>query len=176
MRYVINFDKTINQFVPHYIGGRKLILLLQALMKPLQSVNSAFSAWAKETRIEASMTSQIFKFEWYLNRKFGKYFLNQGSRIVISNSKKVGVPIYSQSANIDPNEHLVTYRESEGKDMGTAFYREHENSGSNNISFIVSSPQIDTTKITTEDYESMLSACIEKYRLAGKTYMIKYNS
>lgn len=176
MRYFINFDKTINQFVPHYIGGRKLILLLQALMKPLQSVNEAFSTWAKETRIEASMTSQIFKFEWYLNRKFGKYFLNPGSRIVISNSNKTGVPIYYQSANINQDEHLVMYNESNGTETGKVFYREHENVGSNNISFIVSSPQIDTTKISIKDYESMLYACIEKYRLAGKTYMIKYNN
>lgn len=34
MRYVIDFAKTINRLVPYYIGGRKLILYLQALMKP----------------------------------------------------------------------------------------------------------------------------------------------
>ena len=74
MRYAINFDKTINRLVPYYIGGRRLILYLQALMKPLQEANDAFVEYAKETRIEASMTSQKFKFEWFLNRKFSKYF------------------------------------------------------------------------------------------------------
>lgn len=82
MRYFINFDKTINQLVPYYIGGRKLILYLQALMSPLRRVNDDFVEYAKETRIEAAMTSQIFKFEWYLNRKFKKYFAN-GGRIAI---------------------------------------------------------------------------------------------
>ena len=70
MRYYINFDKTINQLVPYYIGGRKLILYLQALMSPLRRLNDDFVSYAKETRIEAAMTSQIFKFEWFLNHKF----------------------------------------------------------------------------------------------------------
>lgn len=61
MRYFINFDKTVNQFVPHYLGGRKLILFLQSILVPLQQLNKEFSEWAKEKRIEASMTSQIFK-------------------------------------------------------------------------------------------------------------------
>lgn len=99
MRYFINFDKTINQLVPYYLGGRKLILYLQALMSPLRKLNDGFVEYAKETRIEASMTSQIFKFEWYLNRKFSKYFLN-GGVISIKNSEGLGVPIYNESANI----------------------------------------------------------------------------
>ena len=93
MRYYINFDKTINQLTPAYIGGRKLILFMKSLAHPLRALNDAFVEWAKETRIEASMTSQIFKFEWYLNRKFSKYFVNQSNRIAITNVVPTGVPI-----------------------------------------------------------------------------------
>ena len=100
MRYYINFDKTINQLVPYYIGGRKLILYLQALMSPLRRLNDDFVSYAKETRIEAAMTSQIFKFEWFLNHKFSKYFAHGGS-ISIKNTAVLGVPIYKESANID---------------------------------------------------------------------------
>lgn len=89
MRYKINFDKTINQLVPYYIGGRKLILYLQALMKPIQELSNAFSEYAKEQRIETAMTSQIFYFEWFLNRKFSKYFLN-GGQITIKNGERLG--------------------------------------------------------------------------------------
>lgn len=91
MRYYINFDKTINQLVPYYIGGRKLILYLQALMSPLRRLNDDFVSYAKETRIEAAMTSQIFKFEWFLNHKFSKYFAH-GGRISIKNTAVLGVP------------------------------------------------------------------------------------
>lgn len=100
MRYSINFDKTINQLTPHYIGGRKLILLMQALVSPLQILNNDFSEYAVEKRIEASMTSQILPFTWFLNRKFKKYFLQKSGRITITNLATLGVPLYNESADI----------------------------------------------------------------------------
>lgn len=107
MRYAINFDKTINQLTPHYIGGRKLILLMQALVSPLQILNKDFSEYAAEKRIEASMTSQILPFTWFLNRKFKKYFLQKSGRITITNLAMLGVPLYNESADIVQGE---TYR------------------------------------------------------------------
>lgn len=100
MRYTINFDKTVNQLTPHYIGGRKLILLMQALVFPLRSLNADFSNYAREKRIEAAMTSQILPFTWYLNRKFKKFFLNKNAKITITNISTLGVPIYNESADI----------------------------------------------------------------------------
>ena len=35
--YRINTDRLVNQLVPHYLGGRKLILFLQAILQPLNS-------------------------------------------------------------------------------------------------------------------------------------------
>lgn len=172
MRYYISFDKTINQLVPYYIGGRKLILYLQALMKPLRAINDAFVSYAKETKIEAMMTSQKFKFEWYLNRLFSKYF-KDGGHITISNGSHTGVPIYYESADIGDAENLVVYNESEGT-AKTALYHQSEKTNENSYSFIVYSPAVDTTLITKEKYEAMLSHYVDKYRLAGKTYIIKF--
>lgn len=175
MRYYINFDKTINQFVPHYLGGRKLILFLQSLIHPLRSVNDSFVEWAKETRIEASMTSQIFKFEWFLNRKFKKYFLNGEGQISIKNGEKLGVAIYHQSADIADADNLVVYHESEGI-KSEALYYANEKTDESSVSFTVFTPQIDETLITREAYLAMMSYYIDKYRLAGKTYNIKFNA
>lgn len=176
MRYYINFDKTINQFVPHYIGGRKLILLLQSLMSPLQTVNDSFVEWAKETRIEASMTSQIFKFEWFLNRKFKKYFLNGEGQISIKNGEKLGVAIYHQSADIAETDNMVLYQESEGAITGEPLFYADEKTDESSVSFTVFTPQIDEKLITCEAYLAMMSYYIDKYRLAGKTYNIKFNA
>lgn len=176
MRYYINFDKTINQFVPHYLGGRKLILLLQSCLKPLQSVNESFVDWAKETRIEAAMTSQIFKFEWFLNRKFKKYFLNSAGKISIQNGVKLGVPIYHQSADIAQADNMLIYQESEGTRLGETLYYANEKTDESSVSFTVFTPQIDETLITREAYLAMLSYYVDKYRLAGKTYNIKFNA
>lgn len=174
MRYIINFDKTINQFVPHYIGGRKLILYLQALMKPLQTLNDAFSEYAKEQRIEAAMTSQIFYFEWFLNRKFSKYFLN-GGQITIKNSERLGVPIQWEDADVSDSENLLLYKEEENM-KNVALYHSDEQTDESSHSFIVNSPAINTQLISLEKYQAMLSYYIDKYRLSGKTYIIKFNS
>lgn len=176
MRYFINFDKTINQLVPYYLGGRKLILYLQALMSPLRKLNDGFVEYAKETRIEASMTSQIFKFEWYLNRKFGKYFLN-GGVISIENSEGLGVPIYNESANIDTNLNVLIYRGEEPDiKKQLVLYRSDEKTQESSVSFVVTTPQIDTRLISEQKYIAMLKYVIDKYRIANKTYIIKYES
>lgn len=172
MRYVIDFAKTINRLVPYYIGGRKLILYLQALMKPLQEANDAFVEYAKETRIEASMTSQKFKFEWFLNRKFGKYFAN-GGRILIKNSEHLGTPIYYGNASTPLSDHLVMYYASEGNNNVELRYQ-NEKTTEESVSFVVSSPAINTSLISQEKYEAMLRYYIDKYRISGKTYNINY--
>nr|DAU89502.1 MAG TPA: hypothetical protein [Caudoviricetes sp.] len=176
MRYFINFDKTINQLVPYYIGGRKLILYLQALMSPLSRLNDDFVTYAKETRIEAAMTSQIFKFEWYLNRKFRKYFAN-GGRISIKNSESLGAPIYKESANIDVRQNMLVYYDNETDiTRQLVLYRSDEQTEESSVSFIVTTPQIDTKLISEQKYVAMLKYVIDRYRLANKTYIIKYES
>lgn len=175
MRYFINFDKTINQLVPYYLGGRKLILYLQALMSPLRKVNDAFVEYAKETRIEAAMTSQMFKFEWYLNRKFKKYFAN-GGKISIKNSEALGTPIYHKSANIDVEQNMLIFRDKEPDiTRQLILYRSDEQTDESTVSFIVTTPQIDTKLIAEQKYVAMLKYVIDRYRLANKTYIIKYD-
>lgn len=34
--YKIDTDKMVNQLVPHYLGGRRLVLFLQSLLAPLK--------------------------------------------------------------------------------------------------------------------------------------------
>lgn len=175
MRYTINFDKTINQFSPHYLSGRKLILYLQALLKPLQELNTGFVEWAKETRIEATMTSQVFKLEWFLNRKFKKYFEDTSGLISVKNGQRLGVPVYNQSADVSMDENLLLKYESEGERESTVFNYRNELTDENTCSFIVYSPQINTKLISAEEYVSMLAYYVDKYKISGKTYRIKFN-
>lgn len=179
MRYKINFDKTINQLVPYYLGGRKLILFLQSCIKPLQSVNDSFVEWAKETRIEASMTSQIFKFEWFLNRKFKKYFADQNERITIINGGKMGTPIYYQSAtDIPDSEQFIIFGQEEEGESKKLYYS-NELTEDAAFSFTVSCPKLLKSEegllvggITEKEFLSMVSFYVNKYRISGKTYNI----
>lgn len=174
MRYFIDFEKTINQLVPHYLGGRKLILFLQSTMRPLQTVNESFKQWAKNTRIEASMTSQICKLEWFLNLKFSGYFADANSKIYIENEQKsMGAPIYFENPQINQENHMLLYNQSEASEVNLVLYNSDEGAVKNRISFTVVAPAPNTDLITEEKYRAMLSYYIDKYRLAGKTYKIE---
>lgn len=192
MRYAINFDKTINQLVPYYLGGRRLILFLQSCVKPLQKVNELFVEYAKETRIEASMTSQIFKFEWFLNRKFRKYFESQSALITIKNGQKLGVAVYNESASdvaVDDQLKLWKSEESSTPPNAPSFYYNDEKTEGSSHSFLVCVPKLWEQKdangnptgqlrdgITIQQFEAMLSYWVDKYKLAGKSYKIIINT
>ncbi len=178
MRYGINFDKTVNQLVPHYIGGRKLILLLQSILKPLQDLNDVFKYWAAETRIEAAMTSQVIKFEWFLNHKFSKYFLTPGDKISIRTAERVGAELHWENTSASGVQHQVTRFEGESDAVSDnmILFNSNENETAENKSFIVYSPAIDTTKISRADYLAIVGYQIDKYKTAGKTYSIQFNN
>lgn len=185
MRYAINFDRVINQLVPYYLGGRRLILYLQSCIKPLQSINDNFVDWAKETKIEAAMTSQIFKLEWFLNRKFQKYFADTSQRITIKNGEKIGTPIYNQSASdVLDSDQLILYQEQENNSGDTALlFHNNELSEGASYSFLVCCPELWKNEnsgllrdgITEKEFIAMLSHYVDKYRISGKTYKIIFN-
>jgi hypothetical protein len=160
---------------PHYLAGRKLILYLQSLLKPLQIINNEFVEWAKETKIEATMTSQVIKFEWYLNRKLGKYLLNASQQISIKNGERVGVPVYFETADIPQSDNILLKYETEGKKNSIVLNYNGELTEENECSFFVFSPEINTQLISKEEYLALLSYYIDKYRISGKTYKIKFN-
>ncbi len=184
MRYNINFDRTINQLVPYYLGGRKLILFLQSCIKPLQAVNQSFVDWAKETRIEASMTSQTFKLEWFLNRKFSKYFDDQAQKITIKNGEKIGTPIFNQSAqDIPDSEQFVIYEQTDNENDTAVLFHQNELTEENMYSFLVCCPKLwksDSSGLLKDgiaegELISMLAHYIDRYKISGKTYKIIIN-
>lgn len=63
--YKIDTDKMVNQLVPHYLGGRRLVLFLQSLLAPLKSLGAIWEDWATNKRIEAAMTSQVIMLEYF---------------------------------------------------------------------------------------------------------------
>lgn len=169
----INVDRLVNQLVPHYLGGRRLILFLQSCLKPLQTANDRWVEWVQEKKVEASLTSQVILMEYYLNKKFKKYFKDQDKRIIISDSTVPGVPIYFQSAGENISK-FVLYNENEnGKKQ--PFQWQNEKSSSNDVSFIVFCPYVNTDIITEKELSGMISYVIDKYKVAGKSYRIEFN-
>lgn len=169
----INVDRLVNQLVPHYLGGRRLILFLQSCLKPLQTANDRWVEWVQEKKVEASLTSQVILMEYFLNKKFKKYFKDQDKCIIISDGTAPGVPIYFQSAGENISK-FVLYNENEnGKKQ--PFQWQNEKSSSNDVSFIVFCPYVNTSIITEKELTGMISYVIDKYKVAGKSYRIEFN-
>lgn len=177
MRYRLPTDRLTNQLVPHYLSGRKFILFLQSLVWPLKTLNDRFVAFAKEKRIEAAMTSQVFYFEWYLNRKFGQYLADPAQKIYIKESSPIGVDIYFEDAEY-AKPYSVWF---EGEQIITADQAEYprlmhllcEEKAVNRASFMVCVPQIN---IAEHEFVYMLSFAVNTYKIAGKTYLIKIDN
>lgn len=173
MKYTIHFNKTINQLVPYYLNGRKLVLFLQALMSPLQQLNDVFSKWARETRIEAAMTSQVFKLEYFLNLKLQQYFSNKTQRITIKNSYSNGTPIYYEHEDMGTH-HMVMFNQNELTEEKRDLRYEYEDTLNIVYSFLVYAPRPDLSLVSQDAYETQLKFWIDKYKLTNKNYQIIY--
>lgn len=177
MRYRLPTDRLINQLVPHFLPGRKFILFLQSLVWPLKTINDRFVAFAKEKRIEAAMTSQVFYFEWYLNRKFGKHLTDPSQKIFIYESTPIGVDLYFEDAQYSKpftvwfeGEQVIAAEESEKPRL---MHLMDEEKAVNKVSFMVCVSEIN---IPEHEFVYMLSHVVNTYKIAGKTYLIKINS
>jgi hypothetical protein len=177
MRYLLPTDRLINQLVPHYLSGRKYILFLQSLVYPLSSLNGRFVLFAKEKQIEARMTSQTLYFEWYLNRTFRHCLAHPEERIYISESTNMGVEMYHEHVpGAKPftlwkeNEPVTSVKEDE---MPRELYFLTEETTMSKASFMVCVPEI---TISEREFVYMLSYVVNRYKLAGKTCLIKINA
>ena len=174
MRYKLPVDRLVNRLVPHYLPGRRFILFVQSCLYPLQGLNERFRTFARERHIEARMTSQVIYFEWYLNYKFGKYLKDGKDSIFIKESEAVGVDLYHENAEYKRpctiwfgGEEITALREDE---KPRPFYRLAEEKFLNKVSFMVCVPPV---TIPAREFVYMLSYVVNRYKIAGRTYLIK---
>lgn len=172
--YKIDTDRMVNQLVPHYLGGRKLVLYLQSLLTPLKSLGTVWEEWATNKRIEAAMTSQVIMLEYFLNRKFNTYLLDPSQRIVISDGSTPGVPLYWEKASSHKSD-MVLYAKNENASKKQALRWKDEKTATTDYSFVVSCPSVNTKKISEAELTAMISYYVDLYRIAGKKFIVKYN-
>jgi len=174
-RYRLFTDKLANMLVPVFIRGRSHVLWIQSLISPLNTINNEFQAFRVEKAIEASATSQVKYFEWYLDRRFSRYFLDSDNHIKIVHYVDLGVPIFNDG-EIGEIENYI-WDESEEADwlagpadeMPKPIYFEHESLTQIGANFKVVVPELN---IPFADLSKMMSAEINKYVLGGRTYTI----
>lgn len=172
--YRVDTDGLANKLIPHYLGGRRLVLYVQSLLKPLDTLNKTWKEWADEKRIEAAMTSQVIMLEYYLNRKYKKYLTDKSKHIIISDGEVNGVPMYWESSDSTGVDTLTIYQESEGKESSKAFRWKDEKMAESDCSFLVCVPSIDEQRISKDELSAMISYHVSKYRIAGKKFKVIY--
>lgn len=125
--------------------------------------------------MEANMTSQILPFEWYLNYKFSKYLKDPSDRIWICENESKGVDIYheisdySKPFTIWHNREEIT-PDTPDQDLPREFYLIAEEKKLNKVSFVVMVSEI---IVPEREFIYMLSYVVDRYKIAGKTYLIK---
>lgn len=98
----INNAVLIGRLLPFWARGRKISLLLQAILSPLISIHNNFKTWALERFIECHITSQRSSLEWFLKHKLQQHFLNEGDAFFIADG--IDRTICCFSNNIWTNE------------------------------------------------------------------------
>lgn len=169
--YRIDMDILANRLIPHYLGGRKLVLFVQSLLSPLDKLNKWWEEWAYEKRMEAAMTSQPILMENYLTRKFKKYLTDPNGRITITDTPLNGVPLYWQSSG-SMADSPVMYQQSEGKQ--TVFRWQDERTDFGDASFTVNCPAIRTGSISQKEMAAMITYRVKQYCLAGKKFIVTF--
>lgn len=171
-KYDFSIAKTVNRLMPHYLGGRKLILFLQGILYPLQPLQDKFATWAYEKRMEAAMTSQIILFTYFLNYKFRKYFVDKTQSISIDDGDINGLPMYWEIAGYPDNPVLRYEDELVGTEERAVLHYYGEQSETSSVSFVVRCPEIDTNIISLEEMRNMVAFWVARYKLAGKKFKI----
>ena len=172
--YKIDTDRMVKQLVPHYLGGRKLVLYLQSLLAPLKSLGTVWEEWATNKRIEAAMTSQVIMLEYFLNRKFNTYLLDPSQRIVISDGSTPGVPLYWEKASSHKSD-MVLYAKNENASKKQALRWKDEKTATTDSGVVVNCHCVNTKKISEAELTAMISYYVDLYRIAGKKFIVKYN-
>ena len=174
-RYKLFSDKIANMLTPTSQRGRGNILWIQSLLKPLQTLNDTFQSFQKEKTIEANVSSQVLHLTWYLDNKFSQYYQNQGDGIKLLHYVDLGVPIFTPGELGEvPNviwSMTEDYTAAPASEQPRPLYFQFESINAIGASFKVVVPDI---TIPNGDFDIMLRAEIERYRISGKTYVIEH--
>lgn len=82
----IDHAKMVGRLLPFWARGKKMSLLLQALIYPLKYAHTSFQKWALERYIENHITGQKMSLEWYLKYRLKSHFANPEDNFFITQS------------------------------------------------------------------------------------------
>lgn len=152
----VNIDnaKLVGRLLPYWARGKKISLLLQALLSPLIMIHNQFKVWVLETYIQCHVTAQRASLEWYLNYKLGSHFKNPSSSFSIVH----GMNLTCINTGLWENELPWSNFD--------VWQNERNNKPYNDGYVNVLAPAItETTKYNSEDYERDIRNIMSKFMI-----------
>ena len=93
----IDNAKLIGRLLPFWARGKKISLLLQAILSPIASAHSQFKAWALQRYIECHITAQKSSLEWYLKYCLQFHFLKESDYFFITQGINESLSCFSSN-------------------------------------------------------------------------------
>lgn len=153
----------IGKLLPFWARGRKITMLLQAILSPIESIHATFSRWALEKYIECHITAQKPSIEWFLKYKLKSHFKNVDDNFLISQGVNEMVSCFSSGVwreGLHWDEEILFVEEADGE--GEAEYEDDyiETDGRINLY----APEIVCTiDYDYDDYERDIRNIMDKY-------------
>ncbi|WP_136464955.1 hypothetical protein [Flagellimonas onchidii] len=158
--YIVDYRKLIIWLVPTFLRKVKLIAWLQVLIAPIKGLYNDFLKYRKKVDYKLNHNSQVC----YLQKVLNDAFDNESKRIYIENG------IFIQALYVyAPKEELPVY-------VGTQYIYSDGDLTGGQIDFIVNVPigLKPSDPIALEGFLSDMRALVNEYKLASKTYNIKW--
>ena len=178
-RFDIDNNKVICRVIPHYLRGRKLILLMEACAHPLISIHNEFKKWGLERMIEASVTSQPMSLQWYLTHCFSSLFIDKSQQFrIIPDALSVGATIYDkqESGTYSDNTYIYNRTDDPALDFTEQMVLRYKNEAEDNYNadIIIVAPRIQETQdYNNEHYLNDIRRRVDKYITTRTGYEIK---
>lgn len=91
----IDNAKLIGRLLPFWARGKKISLLLQAILSPIASAHNRFKIWGLQKFIECQVTAQKSSLEWYLKYRLKSHFQNENDTFFITQGINESVSCFS---------------------------------------------------------------------------------
>lgn len=160
MRYIIGFLTLIKNLLPPKLRQGKMGAFLEALIKPLQTLNDRFNAFVQQTFYNVSFTGQVIYLERILNDRYDDSL----RRIYIEDGLQLGLPPYLY--NKVEQRPLYIFNKSEA--ATPEFYINNKSEFFAENDFIVYVPNA----ILTPALEKAIRSLVKIYKIAGKRFSV----
>lgn len=176
----------VGKLVPFFVAGDKVLKFLSAIAKPLDTVNTAFLSWAKDTLIDAATTSQVIVLEWSMTQKLQKYFVDSAQSVSINTWGRSDYTTIVEDETERSNSTTQTWlkdiyspeTQSDSKIPSSAeqiIVRDKWEITNEGTDIIVRLPK-QKSSLSDEAYIKKAKQCIEPYLAYEMDYTIKINN